>query len=103
MCAERAEGKRDYSKTDYCFYCEKELFSKISKHYLQVHTDRGLVKEIVVSKGKLRLQLMHKLQQLGNYKHNTRVRSLNYKTLQMHIKCMSCGALLYGMAAVPFN
>lgn len=67
------DKKRNYNKEDYCYYCSKRFLSKISRHFLAMHTDRAAVQEIVKSEGKNREDLLYRLQQLGNYKHNTEV------------------------------
>lgn len=70
----KADGKRNYHKLDYCYYCEKKVPSKSSKHLLSRHTDREGVKEIIRSESRQeRKRLLYKLQQLGNYQHNTQV------------------------------
>lgn len=70
---EKKDNGRNYSKTDHCYYCNKVIGSKISKHLLKMHTDRVAVQEIIQSSGEHRGKLLYKLQQLGNYKHNTEV------------------------------
>ena len=73
MYEKKISGKRNYQKADYCYYCKHKLLSKVSKHYLAVHTDKLLVQEIISSEGKVRQDLMYKLQQMGNYDHNVKV------------------------------
>ena len=41
-------GKRSYRKVDYCVYCEKAIFSKISTHYINVHRDEDDVNELMM-------------------------------------------------------
>ena len=67
--------KRRYSKPDYCYFCDKRLTSKISKHYLGVHCDEEIVKDIALLQigSPARKQALHKLQNMGNYKHNCKV------------------------------
>lgn len=69
------DSARNYSKADFCYYCDRKLDSKISKHYLRTHTDRDLVKQIIMTEpgSGLKKKLLYKLQQLGNYKHNRQV------------------------------
>lgn len=74
-CA-NASGKRDYGKVDCCFFCKKLIASKISRHYLNVHVDREAVKQIVLASGKDRAKKLYRLQQLGNFEHNTRVSNI---------------------------
>lgn len=69
----KAGAGRNYSKADYCYYCSKMYSSKISKHLLNSHADRASVQEAINSSGKHRRDVLYRLQQLGNYTHNTEV------------------------------
>lgn len=67
-------GRRNYSKKDICYYCEKTINSRISKHYLSVHTDRTLVQQVISADGEAeRNDKLYQLQHMGNFKHNTKV------------------------------
>ena len=66
--------KRDYRKDAFCLYCERLFTSKIAPHYLRMHVDKPLVQQIMKEKSQSKREdLLYKLQQLGNYKHNTKV------------------------------
>lgn len=68
-----AEGKRDYGKSDYCYYCHVKIKSKVSRHLLRMHKDRSLVQSAILARGKERSLILYKLRQLGNYQHNIQV------------------------------
>lgn len=67
-------GKRNYEKTDHCFYCSKIIQSKVTRHILRHHTDKELVKQAISSTGKQRESVLYKIRQLGNYMHNVQVK-----------------------------
>lgn len=70
---EGKDNKRNYSKDDYCFYCKKKFTSKISKHILTVHSEETEVAQAILKSKNDRTDILYKLQQLGNYQHNTKV------------------------------
>ena len=77
--------ERNYSKEDFCYYCEKQVTSRVSKHYLSVHCDRGLVQEAIIAKGDEKIKKLYKLRHLGNFRHNTKVTSnFDVQTLKLH-------------------
>lgn len=67
------DGKRNYRKADYCYYCNQKVTSKISRHLMSCHVDRKLVNDAVLAKGFERQNLLYKMRQLGNYQHNIKV------------------------------
>ncbi len=62
-------------KIDYCLYCDTEYKSNISKHYISMHSEEDEVVYILAipKKSKRRKHLLKKLQNEGNFKHNTKV------------------------------
>ena len=71
----RDGGERNYKKIDVCLYCEKEMKSKISVHYLSVHITETRVAAIALLpvKSKERKKQLARLQIDGNTQHNYRV------------------------------
>ena len=68
-------SNRNYSRVDYCYYCEKPLKSRISRHYTTVHSDQSLVKDLLAAQTReQKRNISGKIKNLGNYKHNSRVR-----------------------------
>jgi hypothetical protein len=66
---------RDWNKKDYCFYCERSCSSYIPAHYINCHSDKDLVRAMVLETEKdKKSALRTKLVNLGNYKHNSKVR-----------------------------
>ena len=80
------EGKRQYAKTDFCYFCERPFRSKISKHYLQMHDNMDLVSDIkfIPLGDPRRKRGLQKLQNMGNFKHNCKVRMARQKRI-MHV------------------
>lgn len=68
------DGSRTYSKVDYCYYCEREFVSRISKHLLVMHANEDDVKRAARHSGEKRKWLLYKIQCMGNYKHNMKVK-----------------------------
>ncbi|XP_064630705.1 uncharacterized protein LOC135494501 [Lineus longissimus] len=66
--------KRNYSKSDYCLYCERRYQSKISVHYLAVHCNESDVKSALMApvKSVERKNALLLLQNRGNFKHNAK-------------------------------
>jgi hypothetical protein len=98
-----SESKRNYTKADYCYYCERKFVSSMRKHVLAMHTDRSLVQQIVTSTGPERKTLLYKLQHLGNYRHNCQVTRLLMHKVELttskfvsdvFIRCTICFNLL---------
>lgn len=67
--------KRNYQKPDYCLYCKGRYLSKISAHYLGVHSSEIKVQQIAAlpSGCKERKRLLALLQNQGNHEHNCQV------------------------------
>jgi hypothetical protein len=68
----KKDGKKNYSKVDYCYYCEKPVKYKMSRHLKKVHREENAVIEAL----RLPSQTARKmvlLQNMGNFKHNTQV------------------------------
>jgi len=72
--SEKINGKRNL-KTDYCLFCSAKYRSNISKHYISIHKDEPKVKNILKLplKSKERKKQLIKLQNDGNFKHNSEV------------------------------
>ncbi|ESO97595.1 hypothetical protein LOTGIDRAFT_228230 [Lottia gigantea] len=72
---ERLNGKRNYSKPDFCLFCKNEYKSKISKHLVAVHGDEARIKEVIDEPihSMNRKLILLKLQNEGNYQHNVEV------------------------------
>ena len=70
-------GKRIYSKPDYCLFCKNMYLSKISAHYFAVHATEKQVMDIVElpTGSKERKRRMTLLQNEGNHLHNCEVSS----------------------------
>ena len=70
-----ADGNRNYAKVDYCLFCERCFRSKISVHYIGVHTDEEVVRKAlkhpIGSMARKRSLLL--LQNRGNFMHNSKV------------------------------
>lgn len=62
-----------YSKKEYCVYCDQCLTSRISKHYLNMHSDEEDIKAALLADKEGKKNLLYKAQSLGNFKHNTKV------------------------------
>ncbi|XP_005098712.2 uncharacterized protein LOC101849288 [Aplysia californica] len=71
----KSGSKRNYRKPDYCVFCKGMYVSKISAHYLSVHSKEAKVKDIVSLPigSKERKRLMILLQNAGNHEHNCEV------------------------------
>jgi len=81
-------GKRNYVKADYCLFCCQKYDSKISKHYMSVHSDQiGDILMMPVGSKKRKLALQ-KLQNEGNFQHNVKVYN---ETLSVY-----CGFMFWG-------
>lgn len=91
-------SRRNYRKSDYCYYCEKEITSKIARHYIQQHADRHLVQKVITD-GSDRKILLYKLQQLGNYRHNTQVR----QNLQKIFRISNCKIIEHDVCDLNFS
>jgi len=62
-----------YDKRYYCFYCDKAL-AKVKPHLISQHDNEALVAEMLAKKDKqLQKNLLVKLRNLGNHKHNSDV------------------------------
>ena len=75
----KKEGGRNWSKPDYCLYCKQRYMSKISPHYMAMHSDETRVKEIEAfpSGSKERKRQLLLLQLEGNHNHNLEVRNFD--------------------------
>ena len=71
----KVEGKRNYSKLDYCSICKDKSESKISSPLFAVHAVHPKVKGILElpSGSKERKRLLMLLQNEGNHQHDTEV------------------------------
>lgn len=96
-------GKRNYSKPDYCLYCKNRYTSKISTHYLAVHSTEPKViaiKELPTG-SKERKRLLTLLQNEGNHLHNLEVRNVKSRennllksTKNWNLLCRTCMHIL---------
>ncbi|KAF6023222.1 hypothetical protein EB796_018470 [Bugula neritina] len=75
------DGKRNYCKASYCYYCERTFTSKIIKHYLKCHIDQVAVRNMVQLEGRIAKAHRDRLINLGNYKYNTKVIQAGYGEL----------------------
>ena len=64
--------ERNYSKEDFCYYCEKQVTSRVSKHYLSVHCDRGLGQDAIIAKGGEKIKKMYKIWPLGKFRNKNK-------------------------------
>jgi hypothetical protein len=74
-------GKRNYSKPDYCFYCGGRYTSAIGKHILNCHSDQKKVQDLLLTPpgSQIRSDGLHQIRNMGNYSHNIKVlKSLIY-------------------------
>lgn len=88
----KVAGTRQYSKADYCLYCKQALKSKVSRHYLAVHANKASVEDIIGTDDcAKRKVLLYRLQQLGNFEHNTKVltASLFFQTSEFCINSLA--------------
>ncbi|XP_060598400.1 uncharacterized protein LOC132752133 isoform X2 [Ruditapes philippinarum] len=72
------DGKRNYSKKAYCYYCKNLYKSKISKHIFAVHAAETRVRKIskMELRSKERKAELQKLKNEGNFNHNVEVNKL---------------------------
>lgn len=72
---ETKNGKRNYSKTDFCLFCNGSYNSKMSKHLLSVHLKEEKVQNVTALPlgSKERKAALQKLQNEGNFNHNVKV------------------------------
>lgn len=104
----KPSGKRNYSKMNICYFCERKVKSAISKHYLAVHPNQELVKDIINASGKPRRTLLYKLQQLGNFHHNCKVTYFHIifiisKFSQIYSGAISGHVKLYTSILCPYS
>ena len=69
----KEHGSKNYTRIDYCFYCEKAVKSRISRHYARKHSERSAVQEALKLVGHQRQRAFAKIQNQGNFKHNMKV------------------------------
>ncbi|XP_052230128.1 uncharacterized protein LOC127844152 isoform X2 [Dreissena polymorpha] len=69
------DGKRNYSKKSYCYYCKNLYKSKMSKHLFAVHAAEPRVRKIsqMELKSKSKRAELQKLKNEGNFNHNVEV------------------------------
>ncbi|XP_052812935.1 uncharacterized protein LOC128240355 isoform X3 [Mya arenaria] len=69
------DGKRNYSKKSYCYYCKNLYKSKMSKHLFAVHAAEPRVRKIsqMEVKSKSKRAELQKLNNEGNFNHNVEV------------------------------
>ena len=74
MATSEKDGRRVYDKRNSCFFCEKE-YTKLSRHFFQVHAKEEEVAKILQMKANdsLRRIELDKLIRMGNFNHNLRV------------------------------
>ena len=66
--------RKDYVKGERCYFCARYLTSRLSRHLKQVHGGEPLVAAAVAEKDEpARSRVFHKIQNLGNFVHNTNV------------------------------
>ena len=85
---EKVGGKRDYRKTNYCLFCKHPFTSKISSHYISIHSSEEKVKSAILHpvKSKERKTALLEIENRGNFKHNVAVSiffTLSYRELSM--------------------
>ncbi|XP_067941760.1 uncharacterized protein [Watersipora subatra] len=77
----KEHGSKNYTRIDYCFYCEKAVKSRISRHYARKHSERSAVQEALKLLGHQRQRAFAKIQNRGNFKHNMKVLKDGYGEL----------------------
>ena len=66
--------KQAYDKVHVCFFCNKELKCKMKRHILSVHRKEDVVQNILLlPKGIERTNMVNRLINEGNFKHNIEV------------------------------
>lgn len=66
------EGRKRCPRIDVCYYCEKSIKYRISRHYKCVHQKQKAVIDAEADPGVTQVEIA-KLQHLGNFKHNCKV------------------------------
>ena len=68
---------KDYSKMEKCYFCGVYLTSRMSRHIERKHYKEVLVDEALKSDDNRRGNLLRRIQNLGNFVHNTNVSNIN--------------------------
>ena len=73
VCVVQPGKQKNYSRLDYCYFCDKVVKYRVSKHYTAVHGDEKVMREILKKPAKEKVKELAKMQNLGNFKHNRKV------------------------------
>ena len=70
------DGRRNYSKVDYCLFCGRGFAASLRSHLLSSHRNEPRVQEVeeIPLKSKERKHAFMLLRNEGNFLHNTKVR-----------------------------
>lgn len=67
------DGKKDYKKTEKCYFCGGYFTSRMSRHLKNKHSTQTIIAEALRLENGARAERMRKVQHLGNFMHNSQV------------------------------
>ena len=77
--------EKDYSKRGRCYFCSKDLKSRMTKHLTHSHAAEPLVSEAMEANDqRAREKLLQRIQNLGNFVNNMNVRCVDKHLLLIY-------------------
>lgn len=67
------DKKKDYNKTEKCYFCNGYFTSRMSRHIKYRHSTQTIIAEALRLEKDARAGVMKKVQHLGNFIHNSQV------------------------------